>query len=106
MIIDYKTDPDRAKLFRVVDAAGAELPPLWYADDEKAIYRAYDMDGHGCPAVRVVDSPSRDAFDSRGMLGVLEIAWTEYYCPLRIVAREDLSEADGERARRILAGQE
>jgi hypothetical protein len=50
MIIDFRTDPDHAQLYDIIDTAtGRSMTdqPIFYADDETGIYRVYLRDAKG-----------------------------------------------------------
>lgn len=119
MIIDCRKSSAIASMFRVVDIAtgediGKTNPGLFYADDDRAIYRCYDRDGHGRYFSRSVATGSRldhveglrtdhpiavFADGTRG--GDEEVAWTEYYLPIRIEPKPDLARYEREFARQF-----
>jgi hypothetical protein len=50
MIIDFRTDPDHAQLYDIIDTAtGRSMTdqPIFYADDETGVYRVYLEDAKG-----------------------------------------------------------
>lgn len=139
MRIDWRKTPEPGALhgaswlFQVVEIATGQVldgrKMVFYADDEKAIIRCYDLDERGRCFLRhretkspVVDgsaTPTEDdvirvyrfadgtELTSSMKIGApkapIEVSWTEYYCPIRIEANPVLIPEEISQAKELIA---